>query len=73
MNSTTFYTSCLKNELYVKLTPIPQWLAKREEREELLLRFFAFSEWYPTFSDSMGISKQLDNYMKEKMQVLMIA
>lgn len=55
-----------KNELYVKLTPIPQWLAKREEREELLLRFFAFSEWYPQFSDSMGISKQLDNYMKEK-------
>lgn len=55
-----------KNTLYTRLTPIPQWLAKREEREELLLRFFAFSEWYPKFSDSMGISKQLDNYMKEK-------
>lgn len=55
-----------KNELYVKLTPIARWLVNRQEREELLLRFFAFSEWYPAFSDSKGISKQLDDYMKEK-------
>lgn len=55
-----------KDELYVKLTPIANWLANRQEREELLLRFFAFSEWYPTYSDSKGISKQLDDYMKEK-------
>jgi len=55
-----------KDELYVKLTPIAKWLEKRQEREELLLRFFAFSEWYPSFSDSKGISKQLDDYMKEK-------
>lgn len=50
--------------LYIKLTPIAKWLANRQEREELLLRFFAFSEWYPKFSDSKGISKQLDDYMK---------
>lgn len=55
-----------KNPLYVKLTPIAKWLEKRQEREELLLRFFAFSEWYPSFSDSKGIAKQLDDYMKEK-------
>lgn len=55
-----------KNELYIKLTPIAKWLVNRQEREELLLRFFAFSEWYPKFSDSKGISKQLDDYMKEK-------
>lgn len=55
-----------KDPLYVKLTPIAKWLEKRQEREELLLRFFAFSEWYPSFSDSKGISKQLDDYMKEK-------
>lgn len=55
-----------KDELYIKLTPIAKWLINRQEREELLLRFFAFSEWYPTFSDSKGISKQLDDYMKEK-------
>lgn len=55
-----------QNSLYVKLTPIARWLEKRQEREELLLRFFAFSEWYPSFSDSKGIAKQLDEYMKEK-------
>lgn len=55
-----------QNPLYVKLTPIAKWLEKRQEREELLLRFFAFSEWYPSFSDSKGIAKQLDDYMKEK-------
>lgn len=54
-----------QNELYKKLTPIAKWLINRNEREELLLRFFAFSEWYPKFSDSKGISKQLDDYMKE--------
>jgi hypothetical protein len=55
-----------KDSLYEKLTPIAKWLINRQEREELLLRFFAFSEWYPVFSDSKGISKQLDDYMKEK-------
>lgn len=55
-----------KDELYVKLTPIAKWLVNRQEREELLLRFFAFSEWYPAFIDSKGISKQLDDYMKDK-------
>lgn len=55
-----------EDKIYVKLTPIAKWLEKRQEREELLLRFFAFSEWYPKFSDASGISKQLDNYMKEK-------
>lgn len=62
----TFIYELSKNELYQKLTPIAKWLVNRQEREELLLRFFAFSDWYPKFSDSNGISKQLDNYMKEK-------
>lgn len=61
-----FLYKLAQNDLYVELTPIAKWLVKRQEREELLLRFFAFSEWYPSFSDSSGISKQLDNYMKEK-------
>lgn len=54
-----------QDELYKKLTPIAIWLEKRQEREELLLRFFAFSNWYPKFSDSKGISRQLDDYLKE--------
>lgn len=62
----SFIYELSKNELYIKLTPIAKWLIKRQEREELLLRFFAFSDWYPKFSDSKGISKQLDDYLKEK-------
>lgn len=61
-----FICKLSKDELYAKLTPIAGWLVKRQESEELLLRFFAFSEWYPSFSDKKGISKQLDDYMKEK-------
>lgn len=61
-----FICKLSKDDMYIKLTPIANWLVKRQEREELLLRFFAFSEWYPKFSDSKGISKQLDDYMKSK-------
>lgn len=55
-----------KDEEYQKLTPISHWVEKRQEREELLLRFFAFSDTYPNFKDSVGVAKQLDNYMDEK-------
>lgn len=58
-------TELSKDNLYIKMTPIAKWLINRQEREELLLRFFAFSEWYPNFSDKKGISKQLDDYMKK--------
>lgn len=58
--------SLAKNELYQKLTPISHWVEKRQEREELLLRFFAFSDMYPNFKDNVGIAKQLDFYMDER-------
>ena len=58
--------SLAQNSLYKELTHIHPWLEKRQEREELLLRFFAFSDIYPNFKDNIGISKQLDNYMEEK-------
>lgn len=58
--------SLAKNELYQKLTPISHWVEKRQEREELLLRFFAFGDIYPEFKDSVGIAKQLDEYMDKK-------
>lgn len=64
-----FISSLAKDKIFVKLTPIAKWLIKRQEREELLLRFFAFSEWYPRFTDKMGIAKQLDGYMKNKNEV----
>lgn len=62
----SFITELAQNELFVKLTPMYRGLEKRQEREELLLRFFAFSEWYPKYSDEKGISRQLDDYMKLK-------
>lgn len=61
-----FICQLANDETYKRLTPIAKWLEKRQEGEELLLRFFAFSEWYPKYSDSKGISRQLDDYMKEK-------
>ena len=61
-----FLSELAKNELFMQLTPIAKWLENRQEREELLLRFFAFSKKYPKFSDSDGIAKQLDEYMKEQ-------
>lgn len=61
-----FISQLGQNKLYIKLTPMTRLLAKRQEREELLLRFFAFSEWYPKYNDDKGISRQLDDYMKQK-------
>ena len=61
-----FICQLAENEKYRKLTPIAKWLEKRQEGEELLLRFFAFSDWYPAYNDSKGISRQLDDYMKAK-------
>lgn len=58
--------SLAKNELYQKLTPISHWVEKRQEREELLLRFFAFTDMYPDYKDNIGIAKQLDDYMDRK-------
>lgn len=62
-----FIYKLAKDKLYQRLTPIAKWLDNRQEREELLLRFFAFSDWYPSkFNDKKGISRQLDDYLKEK-------
>lgn len=64
------FSDCLyelaKEDIFDRLTPVAHWFEKRQEKEELLLRFFAFSEWYPKFNDSTGIAKQLDNYMDKK-------
>lgn len=58
-----FIYKMAKNELYKKITPIAKWFERRQEREELLLRYFAFVEWYPKFKQKGGIAKQLDEYM----------
>ena len=61
-----FLYSIAEDEIYKKLTPIAKWFEHRQEREELLLRYFAFLEIYPNFKERMGIPRQLDEYMDNK-------
>lgn len=61
-----FIYATAKNQLYKKLTPVAVWFENRQEREELLLRYFAYLDLYPNFKSYMGIARQLDEYMSEK-------
>lgn len=67
------YTECAKNETFIKLTPLSSFVEKRQEHEELILRFFALYDQYPTyrFTDSMGIARYLDSYL-ESMNIAVI-
>lgn len=64
---TFIYSYCASNKKFQELTPIDRWLEKRQEREELLLRFFALSEnnAYEKGAD-LGISALLDKYLEQK-------
>lgn len=61
------YKEFAKNHLLPSLTPLAKSVTNRQEHEELVLRFFAFSEKYPNYNRiSYGVSDALDLYMKEK-------
>lgn len=62
------YEVCAKNPLLDKLSPIDRWLENRQEKEELILRFFALSEKnnYLNFPKETGIAKFLDKYLETK-------
>lgn len=60
------YDKCAKNPVFLKLTPIDRWLENRQEREELILRFFALSENYMRYPNNKGISSFLDEYLDKK-------
>jgi len=51
-----------------KLAPIDKWLKNRQEKEELILRYFALSDKnnYLKFPRDTGIAKYLDNYLDSK-------
>lgn len=54
-----------------RLTPLAKAVVNRQEHEELILRFFAFSENYPNFNRiSYGVSDALDAYIKNKNESL---
>ena len=57
------YNECAKNEEFIRITPLSDQLQNRQEREELILRFFALEEDYPAFSNLKGIANYLDTYL----------
>lgn len=59
-----FIIELAKSPKFQKLCPIPEQKAKRGEYEELLLRFFAYSEKYTYFKHDVTLF--LDAYLKEK-------
>ncbi|MDO4229614.1 MAG: DUF262 domain-containing protein [Capnocytophaga sp.] len=64
--SNFIYDVCATNELFNKLTRIDNRQAKRQEREELVLRFFALKDNYKNFPSHTGIAKFLDEYLDKK-------
>jgi len=60
------YNKCAQNKEFEKLTPIDGWLKNRQEREELILRFFALSDGYKKFPQNRGLSNYLDDYLDRK-------
>ncbi|RAI84442.1 uncharacterized protein DUF262 [Paenibacillus pabuli] len=60
------YELCATNEQFKKLAPMNKFLVKRQEYEELALRFFYLIDSYPTFPKFTGIAKTLDEYLKKK-------
>lgn len=61
------YDYCQENSKFQELIKIDKWLVKRQEREELLLRFFAITDTkiYEKGIDS-GIANFLDDYLEKK-------
>lgn len=61
------YNECAKNETFMKLTPLAPLVANRQEHEELILRFFAIFDAYPSldFTRTKGIATYLDEYLNE--------
>lgn len=61
------YKECAANETFKNLAPLAPIVANRQEHEELILRFFALYDAYPSFSftNSKGIAAYLDEYIQE--------
>lgn len=57
---------CGEDQDFINITPVHESLRKRQEHEELILRFFALSEHYPNYKSNMGIAKFLDRYFIKK-------
>ena len=62
-----FITELANNNKFRQLCPLTIYSENRREEEELLLRFFAFSDCYPSYSavEKNGVAKFLDLYVKD--------
>ncbi|HHH4870611.1 DUF262 domain-containing protein [Escherichia coli] len=61
------YKTCAKNDEFIRAIPLAKTVAKRQEHEELILRFFALVDSYPKFSAfSRSVTNALDDYMSSK-------
>src|SRR5690606_14108953 len=58
-----FVTECATNPKFIKLCPISEKVRKREEAQEMILRFFAYSENYLKFKHR--VDEFLNEYIKE--------
>lgn len=59
----SFLKRCAENKLFKTLCPITESLCRRREPEELMLRFFAYSDRYHQFRHD--VNKFLDRYAQE--------
>lgn len=59
-----FLEECAKHPLLIKLAPLSAPNIKRREREEFVLRFFAYSTDYLNFNKS--VKEFLDDYVKKQ-------
>jgi hypothetical protein len=60
------YDECVKNPLLIRHTRLAKSVKNRQELEELVLRFFAVSDFFPNlYKYSYSVGATLDDYMKE--------
>ncbi|TKK33569.1 DUF262 domain-containing protein [Pseudomonas sp. CFBP13528] len=63
------YNECATHVGFRQSLKLSKTVQKRQEYEELVLRFFALIDTYPKYSDfSRSVSKTLDRYMVEKLE-----
>lgn len=61
------YNECACQQAFRDSLKLSKTVQKRQEYEELVLRFFALTDTYPKYSEfSRSVSKALDRYMSEK-------
>lgn len=62
------YEECAKHPLFIKLTTFTDKLKKRGEPEELIIRFFAYSDRYLNYKS--GVNEFLNDYTESKNRLL---